>query len=86
VPTVLGLLDGAHLYSGMGRNLRTELFRIRDGDIVFRDLSDEEPDVKATLRRELLALSETADRLGRDRRVFPPPGGTAYVQCDGQLR
>jgi len=120
VPTVLGLLDGAHLYSGMGRNLlaadagehglisgtygsffyikggfvlrytlrngRTELFRIRDGDIVFRDLSDEQPDVKATLRRELLALSETADRLGRDRRVFPPPGGTAYVQGDGQLR
>jgi len=22
----------------------------------------------------------------RDRRVFPPPGGTAYVQGDGQLR
>jgi phosphoglycerol transferase MdoB-like AlkP superfamily enzyme len=120
VPTVLGLLDGEHLYSGMGQNLladhagehglisgtygsylyikngfalrytlrngRSELFRIHNGDIVFRDLSDEQPDVKATLRRELLALSETADRLGRGRRVFPPPGGTANVQSGGQLR
>ncbi|HEX9126411.1 MAG TPA: LTA synthase family protein [Methylomirabilota bacterium] len=120
VPTVLGLLDGTHLYSGMGRNLladdpgerglisgayggflyikdrfvlrytlrngRSELFRIRDGDIVFRELSDEEPNVKATLRRELLALSETADRLGRERRIFPTPGGTALVQGGGQLR
>jgi phosphoglycerol transferase MdoB-like AlkP superfamily enzyme len=111
VPTVLGLLDGEHLYSGMGRNLlgadvgesglisgtygsylyfkdgfalrytlrndRSELFRLRDGDIVFRDVSGQEPGTAARLKRELLALSETADRLSRDRRIFPPPGATA---------
>jgi hypothetical protein len=120
VPTVLGLLDGEHLYSGMGLNLLgddagehglisgtygsflyikdgfalrytlrnggSELFRIRDGDVVFRDLSDEQPNVAARLRRELLALAETADRLGRDRRVFPPPGETTYVQSGRRLR
>ena len=109
VPTVLGLLDGEHLYSGMGRNLlaagadrgesgfisgtygsylyfkggfalrytlrndRSELFRLRDGDIVFRDVADAESETAARLKRELLALSETADRLSRDRRIFPPP-------------
>jgi hypothetical protein len=120
VPTVLGLLDGEHLYSGLGRNLlgndagehglisgtyggylyfkngfalrytlrngRSELFSIHNGDIVFRDLSDEQPDVAATLRRELLALSETADRLSRDRRVFPHPGLLAGVRGGGQPR
>jgi hypothetical protein len=116
VPTVLGLLDGEHLYSGMGRNLfdtgadageaglisgtygsylyfkggfalkytlrndGSELFRIRDGDVVFRDVSDEEPGIAARLRRELLALSETADRLSRERRVFPPPGTKAFAE------
>jgi hypothetical protein len=114
VPTVLGLLDGEHLYSGMGRNLLgadagegglvsgtygsylyfkdgfalkytlrndgSELFRIRDGDVVFRDVSDEESGIAARLRRELLALSETADRLSRDRRVFPPPGTKAFAE------
>lgn len=115
VPTVLGLLDGPHLYSGMGRNLLdtgagagegglisgtygsylyfkdgfalkytlrndgSELFRIRGGDVVFRDVSNEEPGVAARLRRELLALSETADRLSRDRRIFPPPGTKALA-------
>ena len=68
------------------RNGGSELFRIRNGDIVFRDLSAEQPDVTATLRRELLALSETADRLGRGRRVFPPPGGTAIARAGGQFR
>jgi phosphoglycerol transferase MdoB-like AlkP superfamily enzyme len=111
VPTVLGLLDGEHLYSGMGRNLLgpdagesglisgtygsflyikdgfalrytlgtggSELFRTRDSDVLFRNVSDEQPDVVARLRRELLALSETAHRLGRDRRIFPRPGATA---------
>jgi len=111
VPTVLGLLDGEHLYSGMGRNLLgtdagesglisgtygsflyikegfalrytlstggSELFRTRDSDVLFRDVSDEQPDVVVRLRRELLALSETAHRLGRDRRIFPRPGATA---------
>ena len=119
VPTVLGLLDGEHLYSGMGRNLlgadsgehglisgtygsylyikngfalrytlrngASELFRIHNGDIVFHDLSDEQPDVAATLRRELLALSETADSLGRDRRVFLAPGATATVHAGSQF-
>jgi phosphoglycerol transferase MdoB-like AlkP superfamily enzyme len=114
VPTVLGLLDGEHLYSGMGRNLlgaeagtgglisgtygsflylegefalrytlrsgASELFRMRDGDVDFRDVSDEQPDVAARLRRELLALSETADRLGQARRVFPPPDTKALAQ------
>ena len=111
VPTVLGLLDGLHLYSGMGRNLlgadagegglisgtygsflylrdglalrytlrndRSELFPLRDGDIVFQDVSDREPEAAARLKRELLALSETADRLSRDRRIFSPPGAKA---------
>jgi phosphoglycerol transferase MdoB-like AlkP superfamily enzyme len=111
VPTVLGLLDGEHLYSGMGRNLLgtdagesglisgtygsflyikdgfvlrytlstggSELFQTRDSDVLFRDVSDEQPDVVARLRRELLALSETAHRLGRDRRIFPRSGATA---------
>jgi len=116
VPTVLGLLDGEHLYSGMGRNLlgagaeagegglisgtygsflylmdgfalrytlrndRSELFRLRDGDIVFQDVSDQEPETAARLKRELLALSETADRLSRDRRIFPPPGTKAFSE------
>jgi hypothetical protein len=116
VPTVLGLLDGLHLYSGMGRNLldtgadagrgglisgtygsflylkdglalrytlrndRSELFRLGDGDIVFQDVSDQEPGTAARLKRELLALSETADRLSRDRRIFPPPGATAFSE------
>ena len=118
VPTVLGLLDGEHLYSGMGRNLldadagadrgesglisgtygsylyfkdgfalrytlrndRSELFRLRDGDIVFRDMADAEPETAARLKRELLALSETADRLSRDRRIFPPPGAPAAAE------
>lgn len=113
VPTVLGLLDGERLYSGMGRDLlgvdagreglisgtygsfvylkdgfalrytlrsgASELFRMRDGDVVFRDVSDEQPDVAGRLRHELLALSETADRLDRDRRVFPPPGARAVA-------
>ena len=111
VPTVLGLLDGEHLYSGMGRNLLgadagergfisgtygsflyikdgfalrytpntggSELFLTRDGDVLFHDVSDEQPDVLARLRQELLALSETAHRLSRDRRIFPPPGAPA---------
>ena len=111
VPTVLGLLDGEHLYSGMGRDLLgtdagerglisgtygsflyikdglalrytlstggSELFQTRDSDVLFRDVSDEQPDVLARLRRELLALSETAHRLGRDRRIFPRPGAPA---------
>jgi hypothetical protein len=112
LPTVLGLLDGEHPYSGMGRNLlgsgadpregglisgtygsylyfkdgfalrytlrndRGELFRLRDGDIVLQDVSDQEPETAARLRRELLALSETADRLSHDRRIFPLPGVT----------
>jgi len=114
VPTVLGLLDGEHLYSGMGRNLlgadvgesglisgtygsylyvkdgfalrytlrndRSELFRLRDGDIVFQDVSDHEPETAARLKHELLALSETADRLSRDRRIFPPPGATVAAE------
>jgi phosphoglycerol transferase MdoB-like AlkP superfamily enzyme len=116
VPTVLGLLDGQHMYSGMGRNLfdaaggaggaglisgtygsylyfkggfalrytlrndRSELFRLRDGDIVFRDVSGREPETAARLKRELLALSETADRLGGDRRIFPPPGAPAAAE------
>jgi len=115
VPTVLGLLDGEHLYSGMGRNLfdagadagegglisgtygsflylkdgfalrytlrndRSELFRLRDGDIVFQDVSGQEPETAARLKRELLALSETADRLSRARRIFPP-GATAAAE------
>jgi phosphoglycerol transferase MdoB-like AlkP superfamily enzyme len=116
VPTVLGLLDGEHLYSGMGRNLfdagadagaaglisgtygsflylkdgfalrytlrndRSELFPLRDGDIVFQDVSGQEPETAARLKRELLALSETADRLSRDRRIFPPPGAKAAAE------
>jgi len=116
VPTVLGLLDGQHAYSGMGRNLldtgadagsaglisgtygsylyfkdgfalrytlrndRSELFRLHNGDIVFQDVSGEEPETAARLKRELLALSETADRLGRHRRIFPPPGARAAVE------
>jgi phosphoglycerol transferase MdoB-like AlkP superfamily enzyme len=114
VPTVLGLLDGEHLYSGMGRNLlgtdagegglisgtygsylyfkdgfalrytlrndRSELFRLRDGNIVYRDVSDQDPETVARLKRELLALSETADRLSRDRRIFPPPGAKAFSE------
>jgi phosphoglycerol transferase MdoB-like AlkP superfamily enzyme len=114
VPTVLGLLDGEHLYSGMGRNLlgadagesglisgtygsylyfkdgfalrytlrndRSELFRLRDGDIVFQDVSGQEPETAARLKRELLALSETADRLSRDRRIFPFPGAAAAAE------
>jgi hypothetical protein len=116
VPTVLGLLDGTHLYSGMGRDLfdtgagageaglisgtygsylyfkdgfalrytlrndRSELFRLRDGNIVYRDVSDQDPETVARLKRELLALSETADRLSRDRRIFPPPGAKAFSE------
>jgi hypothetical protein len=110
LPTVLGLLDGEHLYSGMGRNLLgadtgesglisatygsvlyikdgfalrytlstggSELFQSRDSDVLFRDVSAEQPDLAARLRRELLALYETAHRLGRDRRIFPLPGAT----------
>src|SRR5574342_330450 len=106
VPTVLGLLDGDHLYSGMGRDLLgadagergfisgaygsflyikegfalrytpstggSELFLTRDGDVLFHDVSDERPDAAARLKQELLALAETAHRLGRDRRIFPP--------------
>jgi phosphoglycerol transferase MdoB-like AlkP superfamily enzyme len=114
VPTVLGLLDGEHLYSGMGRNLLdtdlgdrglisgtkgsflyitdgfalrytpstggNELFRTREGDVLFLDVSNEQPDVVARLRWELLALSETAHRLGRDRRIFPLPGTKAFSE------
>ena len=106
VPTVLGPLDGEHLYSGRGRNLlgadvgesglisgtygfalrytlrndRSERFRLRDGAIVLQDVSGQEPETAARLERELLALSETADRLSRDRRIFPPPGATAAAE------
>ena len=48
-----------------------QLFAVVDGDIVTRDVSAEHPDVLARLTREHLALYETADRLVRDKHVFP---------------
>jgi hypothetical protein len=114
LPTVLGLLDGEHLYSGMGRNLLgaemrdsglisgtygsvlyfkdgfalrytvdtggSQLFQTREDDILSRDVSKEAPEVLARLRRELLALSETAHRLGHDRRILPLPGAKALQE------
>ena len=114
VPTVLGLLDGEHVYGGMGRNLLdtglgdrglisgakgsflyvkdgfalrytpstggSELFLTREDDALSRDVSKERPDVAVRLRLELLALSETAHRLGRDRRIFPLPGARAFAE------
>ena len=117
VPTVLGLLDGEHLYSGMGRNLldagadRGESGLIsgtygsylyfKNGFALRYTLRNDRasssasatarsssatcrpmrsPRLAARLRRELLALSETADRLSRDRRIFPPPGAPAAAE------
>jgi hypothetical protein len=110
VPTVLGLLDGLHLYSGMGRNLldagaeggegglisgtygsylyfkdgfalrytlrndRSELFRLRDGDIVFRDVADSEPEAAARTEADELARGLGAEYLA----VLETTGGTPY--------
>jgi hypothetical protein len=61
------------------RQGRADLLPMKGGDLGISDLSAEHPDVAARLTREFLALYETADRLMREKRVFPRDGlGTTY--------
>ncbi len=50
-----------------------KLLPIENGDIITRDVSAEHPDVLEQLRIEYLALSETSERLTRERRLVPLP-------------
>ncbi len=111
LPTVLGLIEGEHLYSGMGRNLLTtdagpagiisgnyqSTLYVKDGFALWywpesgrhelvhvpqnpgaRAAASEDPDkIAKRLKREFLAIWETADHLARERRVFPPRGEAA---------
>ena len=52
----------------------TDLLAFRDGEIASHDVSAEHPKVHARLVAEYLALFETADRLTREKRVFPITG------------
>jgi phosphoglycerol transferase MdoB-like AlkP superfamily enzyme len=56
------------------RQGRSDLLPMKAGDLGISDLSAEHPDVAARLTREFLALYETADRLMREKRVFPRDG------------
>ncbi|HEY7651784.1 MAG TPA: LTA synthase family protein [Methylomirabilota bacterium] len=56
-----------HLHSG-----RAALLAVEGDEMHPADLSAEHPEVAARLTREFLALYETADRLIRENRVFPP--------------
>jgi hypothetical protein len=56
------------------RHGRGELLALKGGDLGVVDLSAEHPDVAGRLTHEFLALYETADRLMRDKRVFPRDG------------
>jgi len=61
---------------------------LEDGEIVERDASAEHPEIAASLLREVLSLSESADRLARAARVFPrdvrpAAGPTAAVAAGG---
>lgn len=71
----LYIKDGFALRYTLGTGA-SQLFTSGDADVLLRDVSDEQPDRRARLTRELLALSETAHRLGRDRRIFPLQGST----------
>ena len=64
-----GFLLRYHLHDG-----RAELLSVDQDDVGVSDLSARYPDVAARLTREFLALYETADRLMRDKRVFPRDG------------
>jgi hypothetical protein len=50
---------------------RTKLYRVKEGQMVRRDVSAEHPEVLQRLRVEYLAQYETSRRLTREKRVFP---------------
>jgi len=50
---------------------RTKLYRIKEGEIIRRNLSVEYPEVLQRLREEYLVQYETSRRLTREKRVFP---------------
>ncbi len=59
---------------------RTKLYRVKEGEIVRRDISAEYPEVVQRMREEYLAQYETSRRLTREKRIFPvhlrTPAGT----------
>ena len=50
---------------------RTKLYRVKEGEIVRRDISAEYPEVLQRMREEYLAQYETSRRLTREKRIFP---------------
>ena len=50
---------------------RTKLYRVKEGEIVRRDISAEYPEVVQRMREEYLAQYETSRRLTREKRIFP---------------
>jgi hypothetical protein len=50
---------------------RTRLFRVKNGQMVRRDVSTEHPEILQQMRTEYLAQYETSRRLTREKRVFP---------------
>ena len=111
LPTILGRIEGDHLFAGMGRDLLAprasppgivssrhheslylkggfalwytphddgaQLTLVDGEEIVPGDVAAEYPEVVAALKREYLALYETADRLARAGRVDPQEGRLA---------
>ena len=59
---------------------RTRLYRVKEGQMVRRDVSAEHPEVLQRMREEYLAQYETSRRLTREKRIFPmhmtPQSGT----------
>ena len=50
---------------------RTKLYRVKQGQMLRRDVSAKHPEVLQRMREEYLAQYETARRLIREKRVFP---------------
>jgi hypothetical protein len=53
------------------RKREIDVLAFADGELVARDVSAEHPGVTRRLMGEYLALFETADRLTREKRIFP---------------
>ena len=54
----------------------TKLYRVKEWEIVRRDISAEYPEVVQRMREEYLAQYETSRRLTREKRISPMHAGT----------
>ncbi len=64
-------LDDSFALRYAPRSGAIDVMTFADGELIARDVSAAHPDVARRLKTEYLALFETADRLTREKRVFP---------------